>query len=289
MSASTCFWCDKLLFNQEKTKDHLMARFLFERYGAGLNRNQHWCVACEKCNMQRGQISGVFEMITRYKNNDWKNYRGIKPLKMKSIHKIINTLKSHVNLSKIKDKIEKSTFSEQVKDFCLLEINEVINWRFNMRANIIVAANEANVIGNGNTLPWSIPEELKHFKNTTKGSPVIMGRVTFESIPPKIRPLPGRKNIVISKSVASFEGAHVVQDLQAALEEAKKTDPPEVFICGGAQIYKLALESGLVDRILLSRIYGKHKGDVYLPEIGSEWKSEVIMKHNDFEVVEMVK
>lgn len=137
---------------------------------------------------------------------------------------------------------------------------------------MIVAAAENDVIGRANSLPWHLPKDLAYFKQVTMGKPIIMGRKTYESIG---RPLPGRKNIVISTdSGYSAPGISVVNSLTSALEMAKSTfpadkddttGPDEAVVIGGAQIYASALP--FVDRIYLTRVHAEVEGDVLLPAI----------------------
>ncbi|UCH50060.1 MAG: dihydrofolate reductase [Betaproteobacteria bacterium] len=123
------------------------------------------------------------------------------------------------------------------------------------------------VIGKGGTLPWHLPEDLKRFRSLTMGHPIIMGRKTYDSIG---RPLPGRRNIVISRnSDLTIEGVETAISLQAALEMT--IDADEVFVIGGQQIYQLALPLG--DRIELTLIDRGFDGDVLFPEIDpAEWE-----------------
>lgn len=133
--------------------------------------------------------------------------------------------------------------------------------------SLIVAVARNGVIGRGNALPWHLPADLKHFKAVTLGKPVIMGRKTFESIG---RPLPGRKNIVVTRN-AGFraEGCEVVASLEAAL--AVCVDAEEVFVIGGAQLYAEAL--GKADRIYLTRIEADIEGDTFFPPFDSaRWR-----------------
>ncbi len=139
-----------------------------------------------------------------------------------------------------------------------------------MTISIIAAVAENNVIGKNNDLTWHISEDLKRFKKLTSGHPVIMGRKTYESLP--FKPLPGRKNIVLtSQKKISFEGALVVNSIKEAL--SKCSDDDEVFICGGAAIYKLFCP--FTERLYLTKIHHIFEGDTFFPEIKySEWKTE---------------
>ena len=138
-----------------------------------------------------------------------------------------------------------------------------------MILSLIVAAAENNVIGKNNQLPWTLPEDMKYFKNVTWAMPVVMGRKTFESLG---KPLKGRLNIVITRQKDwNAEGVRVVNDFNEALEWAKKEDMNEVFIIGGAQIYKQSM--GQVQRMYITRIHHSFEGDAFFPEFSKdEWK-----------------
>lgn len=126
---------------------------------------------------------------------------------------------------------------------------------------LIAAASENGVIGSGNRLLWRIPEDFAFFKRTTMGAPVIMGRKTWESIG---RPLPGRRNIVVTHSPAfCAPGAELARSLEEALESA--ADAPRIFVIGGAQIYRQAMP--FAERIWLTRIGARFEGDAYFPTI----------------------
>jgi len=134
-----------------------------------------------------------------------------------------------------------------------------------MIVSIIAAMAENRVIGRGNEMPWEVPSELKRFKETTMGHPVIMGRKTFESIG---HPLPGRKNVIItSQQDYSAAGSIIVPDLQAALAACEGAD--EVFICGGDTVYREAMS--LADRIYLTIIEEEFDGDSFFPEIPEDF------------------
>lgn len=132
-----------------------------------------------------------------------------------------------------------------------------------MTKSFVVAASENNVIGNNNQLPWSLPNDLKFFKNTTWAMPVIMGRKTFES---SGKPLPGRTNIVIThRDDWKADGVIVVNNMEDALKAAANTDAKEAFIIGGGEIYKDNIAT--VDKIYITRVHTNIEGDAYFPEI----------------------
>lgn len=130
------------------------------------------------------------------------------------------------------------------------------------RISIIAAIGTNNVLGKNNTLLWQIPEDFKHFKETTMGHPVIMGRKTFESIG---KPLPGRDNIVISRSAESVHpDAIMAPSLAEAIEKATTLEQTEIFVLGGGQIYEQAMS--LTDRIYLTVVDTAPEGDTYFPD-----------------------
>ena len=137
-----------------------------------------------------------------------------------------------------------------------------------MVLSLLVAASENNVIGKDNKLPWHLPNDLKYFKNLTWGMPILMGRKTFESIG---KPLPGRKSIVITRnSDWQHEGADVVHSIEEAIMKAESFGVKEIFVIGGAEIFKTALQAA--NRIYLTRIHHNFVGDVYFPEVSTqEW------------------
>lgn len=139
-----------------------------------------------------------------------------------------------------------------------------------MTVTIVVAMGSDGVIGVGGDMPWHLPEDLAHFKRVTLGHPMIMGRKTYESIG---RPLPGRTTIVVTRQTDwTTPGVQVASDFDEALALASALDD-EVFVVGGAQIYGEALRSGVVDRLVVTRIDAAPEGDTYFPPVDwSEWK-----------------
>lgn len=135
-----------------------------------------------------------------------------------------------------------------------------------MIITLVAAASENNVIGKGGALPWHLPNDMKHFREVTSQKPVVMGRKTHESIG---RPLPGRKNIVITRQEKTYEGCETVASLEEAIELLK--NEPEICIIGGGEIYSLAM-NGAANKIELTRVHTDIDGDAFFPEIGSEWE-----------------
>ena len=148
----------------------------------------------------------------------------------------------------------------------------------NMHISLVVAASEDNAIGEGNALLWKLPNDMKFFKNTTWGMPVIMGRKTFESIASK--PLTGRTNIVVSRQdnrIEAQEGLVLAKSVEHAIELANDSDCKEVFVIGGGEIYIQVL--GIAHRIYLTRVHTIFpNADTFFPPID----------HDRFQLVEEV-
>ncbi len=145
-----------------------------------------------------------------------------------------------------------------------------------MIISIIVAASTNNAIGKDNTLLWRLPNDLKFFKNTTWGHPIIMGNNTYKSIGSK--PLPGRKNIVISSTITKDDfNTSFVTTIPEAVEEAVKENTHEIFVIGGASIYNQMLP--MVNRIYLTRVHTHIEGDVYFEVLSSAWQLVASQPH----------
>lgn len=136
-----------------------------------------------------------------------------------------------------------------------------------MHITLIVAAARNGVIGRDGTLPWHLPGDLKRFKELTLGKPTLMGRRTWDSLPR--RPLPGRPNLVVSRSALPGErdGALWFASLDAALAHARNAE--ELCVIGGAEIFREALPHA--DSIQLTRIEREVEGDTIMPPLGPEW------------------
>ena len=145
-----------------------------------------------------------------------------------------------------------------------------------MTLSLIFARAANGVIGRDNTIPWRLPEDMAHFKRLTLGWPVIMGRKTWDSLPPKFRPLPGRANIVITRQPDwKDSGAETAASLADALALCAASD--EVWIIGGAQIYAQAMP--LAERIEVTEIAENIEGDAYAPPLGPEWRETAREDH----------
>jgi dihydrofolate reductase len=136
--------------------------------------------------------------------------------------------------------------------------------------SLIAAVARNRAIGKDNQLLWHLPEDMRHFRETTRGKPVIMGRKTWESLPDSFRPLPGRLNIVVSRNPGyQAPGATLVGSLEEGLTKAGKTG--EIFVIGGAQLYREAFP--LADRLYLTEIAKDYAGDAFFPEVtASKWR-----------------
>ncbi len=151
-----------------------------------------------------------------------------------------------------------------------------------VRISIIVAMAQNGCIGKNNKMPWHISDDLKRFKSLTTGHPVIMGRKTFESILAYInKPLPNRKNIIISRY--GFKTNHKVDifsNIEKAISHSKGLYKNEVFIIGGAQIYKQSLQ--YADKLYLTKIHKAIEGDSFFPKLNkNEWKELESIDHLD--------
>ncbi|BFM18478.1 dihydrofolate reductase DfrA [Maricurvus nonylphenolicus] len=154
-----------------------------------------------------------------------------------------------------------------------------------MRLAMIVAAAENHVIGRDNDLPWHLPNDLKYFKATTMGKPIVMGRKTYDSIG---RPLPGRPNIVITRNAEwqvapeHREAVTIVSTVEDALAAARRVAEEagveEVMVIGGAEIYRMLFDQA--DRLYLTRVHGEVEGDAHFPELtASDWQQVSAERH----------
>ena len=138
-----------------------------------------------------------------------------------------------------------------------------------MALNLIFARARNGVIGKDNNLPWHLPEDLAHFKQTTLGQPVVMGRKTWDSLPPKFRPLPGRTNIVVTRQSSwQAEGAVVAHSIQEAVQQCPAQ--AEIWVIGGAEVYAQALP--VAARAVVTEIDADFEGDAYAPTFDASWQ-----------------
>jgi dihydrofolate reductase len=144
------------------------------------------------------------------------------------------------------------------------------------RLGLIWAQARGGVIGKGGAMPWHLPEDLAHFKRVTLNHPVIMGRKTWESIPPRFRPLPGRVNIVVTRQPDwRADGARRAGSLREALQLCEHN--AQAWVIGGAQIYAQALP--LADELRVTEIDADFDGDAHAPAIGPEWRAVARESH----------
>jgi dihydrofolate reductase len=138
---------------------------------------------------------------------------------------------------------------------------------------IIVAMDNNRLIGDNNTLPWHLPADLEYFKKTTLGSAVVMGRKTFDSIVAMLgKPLPGRRNIVLSRDThLQLSGCEVMHNI----EEINTLD--NAFIIGGSTIYNQTID--MVDTLFITKVEGEFTGDAYFPIVDSSWQLKSSEKH----------
>jgi dihydrofolate reductase len=141
----------------------------------------------------------------------------------------------------------------------------------------LIWAQAANgVIGDRGTLPWHLPEDLAHFKRTTLGAPVLMGRKTWDSLPPRFRPLPGRRNIVITRDpLWQGLGAERAGSLDEAL--ALAADADTAWVTGGAEIFRLAVPRAHL--AVVTEIDADFEGDTQAPELGPAWREVAREQH----------
>ena len=141
-----------------------------------------------------------------------------------------------------------------------------------MKLTIVAAVARNGVIGRDNDMPWRLPEDLKHFRRVTLGAPVIMGRRTWDSLPAAFKPLPGRRNLVITRNADwRAEGAEAAASLEEALQ--RLADAPAAFVVGGAQLYAQALPRA--DELVLTEIDRDFEGDTRFPDFDRARFAEV--------------
>lgn len=143
-----------------------------------------------------------------------------------------------------------------------------------MRINLLYARARNGVIGRDNALPWRLPEDLAHFKRLTLGHPVIMGRKTWDSLPPRFRPLPGRTNIVVTRQDDwHADGAWRAASLEQALQQCAQMQPPptEVWVTGGAEIFVQAMPHA--ERAVVTELEEDFEGDTFAPQLDATWRA----------------
>jgi dihydrofolate reductase len=145
-----------------------------------------------------------------------------------------------------------------------------------MKLGLIYARSRNGVIGKDNVMPWHLPEDLAHFKRTTLGAPVIMGRKTWDSLPPRFRPLPGRRNVVVTRDPQwQAAGAERAGSLDEAI--ALCAQAPVTWITGGAEIFRLAVPRAEV--AVVTEIDADYEGNAFAPQLGDNWHEVARERH----------
>ncbi|MFT4661965.1 MAG: dihydrofolate reductase [Patiriisocius sp.] len=167
-----------------------------------------------------------------------------------------------------------------------------------MEIVIIAAVAKNRVIGKDNDLIWHLPRDMKFFTEQTTGYPVVMGRKNYFSIPSKYRPLPKRLNVVLTrKRDLHIDDVLIYHELEDAIEGLRERGEEKIFIIGGGQIYKRALELDICTKLLITHIDESFDGDAFFPEFdASKWKQKTILDFtndernmHDFRVLEYSK
>lgn len=154
-----------------------------------------------------------------------------------------------------------------------------------MSFSIIAAIDDNFLIGKDDGLPWHLPEDFKHFKATTMGGVIIMGRKTFESLP--VRPLKGRTNIVVSRTTDEIDGAYVMPSVEEALTLAE-TFNTSIYVIGGQAIYEQTINN--CNKMVITHVDGTHEGNYHFPRFGDEWGvSNVLQTGANFKIIEYVR
>ncbi|MCR9172082.1 MAG: dihydrofolate reductase [bacterium] len=150
-----------------------------------------------------------------------------------------------------------------------------------MKVSLIVAMDLDRGIGRDNDLMWHLPDDMKFFKETTQEHIVVMGRKNYDSIPEKYRPLPHRENVVLTRNEEfTAEGCEVFHSLEACLEHYKNETERTVFIIGGGEIYRLALEANAVDEMFITHINHHYGADTFFPDFSlKDWTVATVMEH----------
>ena len=149
----------------------------------------------------------------------------------------------------------------------------------------VIAAHDPNlVIGKDGSLPWHYKEDLKFFKNTTMGYPLLMGRIVFEELNEK--PLPGREALVLTRSKA-YDHVQTFESIESALQFLEESEYEKVFVIGGGEIYRQMMDEA--DELVITEIHETHEGDTFFPEyrdkIGEVWKEVSRDDHEDLSFV----
>lgn len=149
-----------------------------------------------------------------------------------------------------------------------------------MRTALIVAMDSERGIGKNNDLMWHLPNDMKFFKDTTQGQIVVMGRKNYDSIPEKYRPLPNRLNVVLTRNKDFIApDCLVFHSLDACLDYFKDETLRSVFIIGGGEIYRMALESNVIDEMFITYVHHRYDAETFFPIFEEEnWESEIVFE-----------
>ena len=150
-----------------------------------------------------------------------------------------------------------------------------------MKVSLIVAVDLEKGIGRNNDLMWHLPADMKFFRETTTNQVVVMGRKNYDSIPTKFRPLPNRENVVLTRNTDyKAEGCLVFNSLEACLKHYENEQERTVFIIGGGEIYKKALELNCIDEMYVSHVDKIYGADTFFPEFNlKDWTVEIVLSH----------
>ncbi|HIP32104.1 MAG TPA: dihydrofolate reductase [Crocinitomicaceae bacterium] len=148
-----------------------------------------------------------------------------------------------------------------------------------MKTTLIVAMDKARGIGKNNDLMWHLPADMKFFKETTTGHIVLMGRKNFESIPEKYRPLVNRDNIILTRNTSySAEGCTIIHDMKEVVDLFSAFDERTLFIIGGGEIYRLAMEADMIDEMIITHVNENYDADTFFPPFElCDWKVETVL------------
>lgn len=151
-----------------------------------------------------------------------------------------------------------------------------------MKVALIVAMDQQRGIGCNNDLMWHLPADMQFFKQTTQGNIVVMGRKNYDSIPERFRPLPGRENVVLTRNTEFHaEGCKVFNDLKDCLRFYANESERTVFIIGGGEIYRLAMEADVIDEMYITHVARNYSADTFFPEFDPNiWKTETVLEHS---------
>jgi dihydrofolate reductase len=151
-----------------------------------------------------------------------------------------------------------------------------------MNVSLIVAMDSKRGIGKNNDLMWHLPADMNFFKETTRNQIVVMGRKNYDSIPEKYRPLPNRLNVILTRNKGfKAENCLVFNSLNECLDHFKDEKERKVFIIGGGEIYKMALDSNVLNEMYITYVDGFFDADTFFPEFDeNKWKNQIISEQS---------